>query len=240
MLGNPWNPMPGWRFPGGLDEAMAPQNTIWNRGVLDAIGVPYAFEYKGEILRRVLRTNGEPGFIPDYLIRMAEASYGPDALPAIYAYLNDQFCYARNRTFLQPPAPFWSASPQCHPLWQSETWTLTCNANKPPGAVEGEPSEGEQAGWKTGDRPFPSFGNDLDRWSLYERKYPKFDAFNEPERYNLWQTYLPGDAESLPADMTRAGGFPFPELVLWGVANRFPEIVRRVYNSRAILKPVNI
>lgn len=43
VIGNPWNPMPGWRFPGLNDDPMAAQNTLWNRGPFDAVALPYAF-----------------------------------------------------------------------------------------------------------------------------------------------------------------------------------------------------
>jgi hypothetical protein len=236
MLGNPWNPMPGWLFPGLLDESMATQNTLWNRGAFDAVGVPYAFYYDGEILRRVLRTTGEPGFVVDYFLNVAEESFGEEGRAIAYRFLNDQFCWSRNTTYPQPPDPFWSASPQVFPMWQSETWTLFCNANRPPGAVPGSPSAEALAAWKPGDRPFQSLGDDLKRWSLFRTDDVQVDAFGVPRPYDLWQTYLDGDAESLPADQYRAGAFPFPELVLWGMTAGSGG---GVYGSRAVLRPWN-
>jgi len=238
MLGNPWNPMPGWLFPGLLDEPIAPSNTLWNRGAFDAVGLPYAYVHtpSGEVLRRVYRTNGEPGFVISYFLRLIEESYGPEALPSAYAYLNDQFPHARNATFPQPPAPFWTSSPQTHVVYRSENWILQANANKPPGAIQGQPSPEAQERWRPGDRPFQNFGDDLKRWSLYNASYPQYDAFNEPKPYDLWQTYLDGTAESLPADQPRPGAFPFPELVLWGVTGGFNG---GKYGERVVMMPYN-
>jgi hypothetical protein len=235
MLGNPWNPMPGWLFPGLHDEPMAPFNTLWNRGAFDAVGLPYAFAHQdGEILRRVYRTNGEPGFTIQYFLDLVVESYGPEALPSAYGYLNDQFAHMRNRSFPQPPPPFWTSSPQVHVMYRSEKWILIANANRPPGAIEGSPPDGFE--WQPGMRPIMGFGNDLKRWSLYDASYPQFDAFDDPKPYDLWQTYLDGTAESLPADQPRAGAFPFPELVLWGVTGGF---MGGVWGTRVALTPYN-
>lgn len=237
MLGNPWNPMPGWLFPGALDEAMAPVNTLWNRGCFDAVGVPYAFVHPdGEVLRRVLRTTGEPGFVLDYFVRLMEEAHGEEGKAIAYRWINDQFAWSRNTSYPTPPEPFWSPSPQVFPMWQSETWTLYCNANRPPGAVQGSPSEAAENAWQPGDRPFQMFGNDLKRWSLFRTDSIKQDAFGEPVPYDLWQTYLDGSAETLPADQPRAGVFPFPELVVWGMTGGF---MGGVYGSRVALKPWN-
>ena len=239
MLGNPWNPMPGWLFPGLLDEPIAPSITLFNRGCFDAVGVPYAFIWSGEIMRRVFRTTGDAGFAFNYFIDSMEEAYGPEGLDMAYRFLNDQFCWSRNTIYTNPPAPFWSPSPQVFPMWKSETWTLVANCYKPPGANPGEPTDAQQAAWKPGDRPFQSFGDDLKRWTLFKTSSIKLDAFGDPMEYDLWQTYLDGTAESLPADQYRAGAFPFPELVLWGMTGSPAPGAPGVYGQQAILRPWN-
>lgn len=241
MLGNPWNPMPGWLFPGLLDEPIAPSITLFNRGCFDAVGVPYAFIYGGEILRRVLRTTGDAGFAFDYFITTMEEAYGPEGKAAAYRFLNDQFCWSRNTVYTTPPHPFWSPSLQVFPMWKSETWTLVANCYRPPGARPGAPTDEQERLWKPGDRPFPRLGDDLKRWTLFRTYDIKLDAFGAPKPYDLWQTYLPGTAESLPADQYRAGAFPFPELVLWGMTDGAgsPAGPLGVYGQQAILRPWN-
>jgi hypothetical protein len=247
MLGNPWNPMPGWLFPGLLDESIAPSITLFNRGCFDAVGVPYAFQITAnqptdrEILRRVLRTTGDAGFAFSYFIDSMEAAYGPEGLDIAYRFLNDQFCWSRNTIYTTPPDPFWSPSPQVFPMWKSETWTLVANCYRPPGAKPGQPTPEQEAAWRPGDRPFPSFGDDLKRWSLFKTDSIQIDAFGDPKPYDLWQTYLDGTAESLPADQYRAGAFPFPELVLYGMTSGEGSGAGQfgVYGQRAVLRPWN-
>jgi hypothetical protein len=247
MLGNPWNPMPGWLFPGLLDEPIAPSITLFNRGCFDAVAVPYAFQISvnqpsdREILRRVFRTTGDAGLAFNYFIDTMEEAYGPEGLDMAYRFLNDQFCWSRNTIYTTPPEPFWSPSPQVFPMWKSETWTLVANCYRPPGARPVGPTTEQMNAWKPGDRPFPRLGDDLKRWSLFKTASIKRDAFNDPMPYDLWQTYLDGEAESLPADQYRAGAFPFPELVLWGVASGLltPGDPLGVWGTQAILRPWN-
>lgn len=238
-LGNPWNPMPGWRYPGLQDEALAPRNTIWNRGVYDAVGVPYAFTTSigdGEVvLRRVLRSKGYDAVLMEFLRLEMFASYGQSGMDDFYRFWNDAFCWDRNQSN-SPPPPFWSRSPQSHPVWQSEDWILTCNSNIPPGAIQGFPSEADQEAWQPGDRPFPRMTQGLNVWSFYPSKAPFRNSDGDPMPYNLWQSQLPGTADSLPADVQRAGVFPFPELVLYGVTGGF---LGGVYGSRLVLTPYN-
>jgi len=241
-LGNPWNPMPGWRYPGLQDEALAPRNTLWNRGVFDAVGVPYAFAVSGNsavggevILRRVIRVRGFDAVLLSFQLQRYIQQYGEESRGEFMRMINDQFCWDRNQSST-PPAPFWVASPQTYPRWESEEWVLTCNANIPPGAVEGSPPDG--AVLQPGQRPFPRMKNGLNVWSFYPRKAPFYSGApgGTALPYNLWQSQLPGTADSLPADVPRAGVFPFPELTLYGVTGGF---LGGVYGSLLRLTPYN-
>lgn len=135
--------------------------------------------------------------------------------------LDHQFCWSRNATY-PTPDPFWSRSPQCHPLWQNSDWVLTCNSYTPPGHVE---VDSQIYGVITA-------GDDLRRWSLYPRSAPQLDFEGVPIDYLLWQSRNAGSAESLPADMYRAGEFPYPYLSLEGRS-------ADNYNERLIVQPVN-
>lgn len=228
MIGNPWNPMPGWRFPGLLDDPTAAVNSLYNRGAFDAVAVPYAFHVReglfgDQILTRVLRTNGEDGILLAQFISQMRQAYGQHGEDAAWRYINDQFCWSRNGVYVTPD-PFWSRSPQCHVLWQNDVWVLTCNTNKPPGFEQVEPPQGSTNPLIPGD--------DLRRWSLYPRWAPENDQSGQPKPYTLYQSADAGDAETLSTWIYRAGQFPFPWLTLRGLS-------ADVYGDTIRCTPVN-
>lgn len=236
-LCNPWNAMPGWRFPGLAEDSIAPSITLFNRGVFDAQGLPYAFELvdmpggNSHVLRRVLRTNGQAGFEVEYFVSIMREQFGDDGEEQAYRMLNDQFCWARNSSFSAPP-PFWIRSPQVHPLWISEDWILTCNSNKPPGFAAAE----IPATSRPGTRPWPSEGNDLRRWSLYPTDAPRYsggDPYGSPLPYPLYQTTDAGQAETLPADIYRSPQPVFHQIMLEGISEEN-------YAETVYARPINV
>lgn len=228
--------MPGWRHPGLLEDPIAPSITQWNRGSFDAQGLPYAFHIEGlsggsEIVRRVLRTNGQSGLAVDYFIRTMREQFGDAGEEQAYRFLNDQFCWSRNTTY-STPSPFWSRSPQSHPLWASQSWVLTCNSATPPGRDDDQPPDYPRAN----GRPWPSAGDDLRRWSVYPRAAPFYlGGVPGPNvlPYPLYQTSDAGQAEELPADVYRSPQPVFPEIMLEGltVGN---------YGQQIFARPINV
>ena len=231
--------MPGWRFPGLQEDSIAPSITQWNRGAFDAQGLPYAFQINGlpfpdeapQVVRRVLRTNGQSGFAVEYFVRTMREQFGDDGEEQALRMLNDQFCWSRNATY-PTPFPFWSRSPQTHPLWMSDRWVLTCNSNVPPGVDAVETPDYPRGG----NRPWPTRGDDLRRWSLYPADAPRYPGGVPSETflpYPLWQTTDAGQAESLPADIYRSPQPVFPEIMLEGLSEEH-------YAGTVYARPVNV
>jgi hypothetical protein len=225
MIGNPWNPMPGWLHPGLADDSAAPLLMPYNRGAFDAVGLPYCFGgivggsttspvESYQVFRRRLDTY--QGFSGELLYMwrlLLVAAFGEDRGTDAYAtFLRTYFVHDRN--VIHPElVNFWSASPQSYVWFQSSSWNLVCNANIPPGLDNPEPPEIDPSykdfgGW-------PILGDSSKRWSLFPRTAPDYDVFGQPETYTLYQTY----EDAVPfefgtADTFRAGVFPFPFLQL--------------------------
>jgi hypothetical protein len=236
--------MPGWRFPGPLDEARAPQNLLFNRGAFDAIGIPYAFAvYMGgpepvDICRRVLQTVGGVSWLDYDMRQKLVAAYGEAKGEQVWAdIMNWRFCHIRNTG--GPPTEnqgfYWWGSGYEHPKWVGETWTISVNDYRPPGAVFAEPPE-EPYDSPDG-RPWILPGDDLRRWSMFPSSAPERVSIVTPnppwKQYALYQTYDAGQADSLPADVYRAGTFVFPSVTLYGCT-------ANILGNRVRLEPVQV
>jgi len=229
--------MPGWMHPGALDDPMAAEIAVTNRGCFDAVGVPYLIAvYQDDTLidvcRRVLQTTGYLVSYDTTLLASLVATEGPERGSRIYRDLfNWQFCRRRNTSTLNENLAgfFWSGSGREHPKWTGKTYTIQCNEYLPPGAQFAEPPENPPVA----GRPTITEGDDLRRWSMFPRAAPQ--TIDPPTPYDVWQSYdaEPGNTAGLPADVYRSGVFPFPEVILWGCspANQM---------DRIALKPVQL
>jgi hypothetical protein len=223
MLGNPWNPMPGWLHPGLADDPDAPLLTIYNRGAFDAQGLPYAFQGvipsalgdSTETFRRVLAATGGPGFLDAILLEQLTEAFGEDGLDVYVRLIRDAFVFDRNGSH-SLPSPFWHPSDKQFVLYQSAGWILACNCNIPPGYVppdypDVDPSWIKFGGW-------PLRGDDSRRWSLWPRSAPSQDAFGEYNPYPLYQTFRDAGQLDNDANILTAQTFPFPFLQLFGIS----------------------
>lgn len=223
MIGNPWNPMPGWLHPGLADDPVAPVNTPWNRGAFDANGLPYMFRglgtglpgyADGELYVRRLQTTGQSGIIADMFIRRMRDQYGDEGVKIAQRFLRDQFCHDRNGSY-SVPDPFWSPSPQTHVVYESPSFILMANVNKPPGFVPVEPPEGDSP-YKP--EPWPTEGDDLRRWSCWPKDYPKKEPGTDTwKKYPLWQSRDAGQTDEQSNMVYRARVFPMTRMMLEGL-----------------------
>jgi hypothetical protein len=231
-IGSPWNPLPGWRFPGPHDESIRRNNTTTNRGVFDAVGVPFAFTldfstdgnpYEGDfdepggILPRVLQPVGTSGVALNATRQSIRDLLGDaDGDRLFFKWWNNQFATQRNASYTS--GPFWSRSSQVHPLWSNGGWILQANANTPPEPLPPDPVPDPYE--------YP-FGADLSRWSLYPNVDPELSA-----NYPIWQSDdAQSDVAAFPGDLFRGRVFPFPGLVLIGRGNLN-------YGTRVVCRPV--
>jgi len=244
MIGNPWNPMPGWLHPGLADDPDAPLLNIYNRGAFDAQGLPYAFQgvvgnsttvpiESLQTFRRVLAATGGPGFLDAILLEDLVSAFGQAGEDAYVRIVRDAFVFDRNGNH-SLPSPFWHPSDKQFDLYQSESWILACNCNIPPGydapeAPAVDPPWIKFAGW-------PSAGDSSRRWSVWPRGFPREDAFGVPYPYPLYQSFEDAGQLDNDANILRAGTFPFPFLQLFGLSDGFGT---RNFGEIIQLYPVN-
>lgn len=228
MLGNPWNPMPGWLHSGLADDPDAPLLDIYNRGAFDAQGLPYAFAgvvgnpsttpiQSTQVFRRVLAATGGPGFLDAILLERLVDAFGQAGEDAYVRIVRDAFCFDRNGNH-SLPSPFWHPSDKQFVLYQSQSWILACNCNIPPGFQAAEAPDVDPPWVKFGGWPFR--GDDSRRWSVWPRSAPSQDAFGNYKPYPLYQTFEDAGQLDNNANILRAGTFPFPFLQLFGLSGR--------------------
>lgn len=229
MLGNPWNPMPGWLHPGLADDPDAPFLNIYNRGAFDAQGLPYAFRgtigneqtvpiVSTETFRRVLASTGGPGFLDAILLEQLTEAFGDAGQDVYVRLIRDAFTFDRNGSH-SLPSPFWHPSDKQFVLYQSPGWILACNCNIPPGYIAPEAPEVDPPWIKFGG--WPSRGDDSRRWSAWPRSAPSQDVDGDYQPYPLYQSF--DDAGQLDdnANILRAKTFSFPFLQLFGLSAGF-------------------